>query len=88
MAIADLLCLVDPPQLQREGFALLEAPLAARDFGDPSEVERRYCSQVAEFACTATGAERPLSGAPDVGSGSGKKHVAMRVPTPLPVAVS
>jgi len=73
VAIADLRCLVSPPQLQREGFALFEVPLAACDFGDPGELERRYYPQIAGFACAATGAEGPLSETPDVSSGSTRK---------------
>jgi hypothetical protein len=46
------------PTLNREGFALWDAPSAVRNFGDPDEIARIYYPEVAELACATTGAVR------------------------------
>ena len=46
--------------IDREGYALHEAPSAVRDFLDKDEVVRRYYPEVAELALAASGASQAL----------------------------
>jgi hypothetical protein len=39
-----------------EGFALLDAPTALRDFSDQEAIAQRYYAEITELACIATGA--------------------------------
>jgi hypothetical protein len=45
-----------PATLDREGFALWDAPSGVRDFGDVDEVKRVYYRELVLLACAATGA--------------------------------
>jgi hypothetical protein len=56
LGISNARLCVSRTTLHREGFALWDAPSAVRDFSDPDEIERCYYPEVAELACTATGA--------------------------------
>ena len=46
----------EPPTLEREGFALLDAPSVVTDFSDPAQVESVYLPELAETIKQAYGA--------------------------------
>ncbi len=48
----------DPPQLDREGFTLVEHRTAMRDFLDAAELERVYYPEIVSLVCAISGAKR------------------------------
>lgn len=56
--IADARAAATPPDIEREGFVLRDAPTAVRDFLDDAEVEAVYHREVAELALAVTGGAR------------------------------
>ena len=49
-----------PPVIEREGFALWDAPSTVKDFADHSAIERIYYGEMAELALLATGANQAI----------------------------
>ena len=65
VAITEARDLADPPNLEREGLALLASPTRVRDFRDAGEVERVYPEETRRFIQALTGADAVvISGAP------------------------
>lgn len=58
MPIADARAAAAPPEIEREGFVLRDAPSAVRDFLDDAEVRAVYHREVAELALAVTGGAR------------------------------
>ncbi|GAB4238586.1 MAG: CmcJ/NvfI family oxidoreductase [Methyloligellaceae bacterium] len=56
LEITDARLLEDPPQLDREGFTLVNAPSAVSDFYDPEQIERLYYPECAALLKAQTGA--------------------------------
>lgn len=56
MPITDVRSAVRPPSIDREGFALFNAPTAVKDFLDDSEVKTVYYREARELVLAATGA--------------------------------
>lgn len=54
--IADARALADPPRLDREGFELVDAPSACRDFFDADAIERVYYPEVVRLLKQHAGA--------------------------------
>jgi len=55
--IEDARTVDEPPDLEREGFRLLEAPSAVADFFDPRQVSGIYLEEVRELVLALTGAD-------------------------------
>ncbi len=58
MAIADARHAAQHADLDREGFALWDAPTAVKDFYDAEAIKSTYYAEASELALTATGASR------------------------------
>lgn len=58
MPIADARHAPQPPDLEREGFALLNAPTTVQNFRDADEIRSTYYSEASELVLTVTGASR------------------------------
>ena len=58
MPIADARRAATPPDIEREGFVLRDAPTAVSDFLDDAEVTAIYHREVAELALAVTGGTR------------------------------
>ncbi|WP_198089226.1 CmcJ/NvfI family oxidoreductase [Variovorax sp. E3] len=56
--IADARAAAAPPDIEREGFVLRDAPTAVRDFLDDARVTAVYHREVAELALAVTGGTR------------------------------
>lgn len=55
-AISDARCASEAPCIEREGFALWDAPTAVTDFLDVDKIKQVYYREAAELALAATGA--------------------------------
>jgi hypothetical protein len=58
LPIHDLRTLPDTPSLDREGFALVNAPTAVRDLYDENELRQTYYREAERIVAEATGARR------------------------------
>jgi len=56
--IADARAMAMPPDLDREGFSLWDAPTGLSDFSDEDRIRRHYYAEAAELAKLATGADQ------------------------------
>jgi hypothetical protein len=55
--IIDARSIADPPDLEREGFALAKCGTAVTDFRDAEQVNRTYLAEIAKLIKTLTGAQ-------------------------------
>ena len=60
VTIADMRDAADPPQLERDGFELVDHASTVADFQNPAEVARTYTAEIGELIRRVTGADHAV----------------------------